>query len=171
MYLGVEFKLLDEDVPLTHEGNHLAIWAEGRYHHLALILTEGLDAIASYVVVVSVAFPRAAVDGLSVGDQEDVMPLRLEEVVVEALELTVPSPINTEQGVDELPRGEAIPEDRPMPRIHHRVVQAIAHGAHTSPCRTSREYASIDLLDRHNTGAILSRETSYPKAKGKKRER
>ena len=121
--------------------------------------------------MVSVAFPRAAVDGLSVGDQEDVVPLGLEEVVVEVLELTVPSPIYAEQSVDELPRGEAIPEDRPMSCIHHRVVQAVTHGAHTSSCRTSREYASIDLLDRHDTGAILGRETSYPKAKGKKSER
>ena len=42
--LGVELKLLDEDIPLTHEGYHTAVGAEGGDHDLAGGRAQWLDA-------------------------------------------------------------------------------------------------------------------------------
>ena len=51
-----------------------------------------------------------------------------------------------------------------MLRIHHRVVKAIAHRAHPTPCRLGCEFTGVDLLDRHGTCASLGEETPCSEA-------
>ena len=106
--LGVVFELLDEDVPIAHEGDHTTIRAEGGYHHLAGGRAQRLDTVASHVVVEGIPLGGAAVDGFLICDDEDVVPFGLEDVVIEGLELTFACLRDAEERVDELPCVEAV---------------------------------------------------------------
>ena len=153
--LGVVLELLDEDIPLAYEGDHTPVGAEGRDHHLASVLTQRLYPIAAHIVVVGLCRPRAAIDRLLVTQQEDVMSLGLEDIVVEGLEVTFPSLIYTEERIHQLPRSEAVAQDSLVRLIHHRVVEAVAHGAHPSSRGARGEGSRIDLLNGHRTPWLL----------------
>ena len=153
--LGVELKLLDEDIPLAHEGYHTAVGAEGRDHDLASGRAQWLDAVATDVVVEDIALARAAVDRLLVGDEEDVMPLGLKDVVVEFLEFAFACLVDAEECVDEFARLEAIAQDGSVPIIHHRVVLPVAGGAHAAPCGVGVELTRGDVLDLEVLGGVL----------------
>ena len=83
------------------------------------------------------------------------MSLGLEDIVVEGLELTLPSLIYPEERIHQLPRSEAVAQDSLVRLIHHRVVEAVAHGAHTSACGARGEGSRIDLLNGHRTPWLL----------------
>ena len=153
--LGVELKLLDEDIPLTHEGYHTAVGAEGGDHDLACGRAQWLDAVAAYVVVEDITLAGAAVDGFLVGDEEDVMPLGLKDVVVEFLEFAFACLVDAEECVDEFARLEAIAQDGGVSVVHHRVVLPVAGGAHTAPCGVGVELTRGDVLDLEVLGGVL----------------
>ena len=153
--LGVELKLLDEDIPLTHEGYHTAVGAEGGDHNLAGGRAQWLDAVATHVVVEDITLARAAVDGFLVGDEEDVMPLGLKDVVVEFLEFAFACLVDAEECVDEFARLEAIAQDGGVSVVHHRVVLPVAGGAHTAPCGVGVELTRGDVLDLEVLGGVL----------------
>ena len=154
-YFGIELKLLDEDIPFTDEGDHPPIRAEGRDHHFACRSTQGLDPIATYVVVEDITLARATIDSLLVGDQQDMVALGLKDVVVELLEVALTCLVDAEERIYEFARVEAIPEDRLMLLVHHRVVLAITGRTHALACGISVEAPRGHVLDLEVFGRLL----------------
>ena len=110
---------------------------------------------AAYVVVEDITLAGAAVDGFLVGDEEDVMPLGLKDVVVKFLEFAFACLVDAEECVDEFARLEAIAQDGCVSVVHHRVVLPVAGGAHAAPCGVGVELTRGDVLDLEVLGGVL----------------
>ena len=105
---GVVLELLDEDVPIAHEGDHTTIRAEGRYHHLARGGAQRLDTVASHVIVEGIPLGGATIDGFLIRDDEDVIPFGLKDVVIEGFELAFACLLDAKERIDELSCVEAV---------------------------------------------------------------
>ena len=102
-----------------------------------------------------ITLARATIDSLLVGDQQDMVSLGLKDVVVELLEVALTCLVDAEERIYEFARVEAIPEDRLMLLVHHRVVLAITGRTHALACGISVEAPRGHVLDLEIFGRLL----------------